>query len=92
MHKKVCNIQEDVAKPGNHESMRDLKKIRSNIFNYLISHYQDCLADGELKKTYIEAVKCYLEIDTRIDEKNTRKSGSVLTRWEEIVQRVRDEG
>ena len=65
-----------------------LERIRSVLYQFLVPGASEELDVLELKpKTYTEAVKCYLEVDSRIDEKKGKRPDSGLGRWEEIVRR-----
>lgn len=66
-----------------------LEKIKSVIYQFLVSEISDEVKElGFKPKTYAEAVKCYLEIDSRIDEKKTESSNSVCESWENIIKHL----
>ena len=65
-----------------------LERIRSVLYQFLVPGASEELDALELRpKTYTEAVKCYLEVDSRIDEKRGEGPDSGLGRWAEIVRR-----
>ncbi len=73
---------------GEIDDIAKLKKIRSNIYKFLISGSLGDQDNTELKpKTYTEAVKCYLEVDSRIDEKREDVSSPKSNSWEEIIKK-----
>lgn len=66
--------------------IENLEKIRSDLYKYLTSTKRQ--ADTDLKpKTYSEAIKCYLDIDSRIDEKKSKIIDSESRTWEKIIKR-----
>ena len=78
--KKVLNADSD--------DIEKLEKVRSTLYKFLVSESLENQVNLELKpKTYTEAVKCYLDIDSRIEEKKNKTSGSESKSWEEIIKR-----
>lgn len=70
------------------DDIERLKRIRSVLYQFLVPGTAEGLDMLELRpKTYTEAVKCYLEVDLRINEKKGEGSSPGLGRWEEIVLR-----
>ena len=64
-----------------------LEKIRSNIYKFLVASSLENQDSTELKpKTYTEAVKCYLEVDSRIGERKEKISSPKSSTWEEIIR------
>lgn len=75
----------DVAEDNDVERLR---RIRSVLYQFLVPGTWEGLDMLELRpKTYTEAVKCYMDVDSRIDEKKGKGTSSVLDRWEKIVLR-----
>jgi len=73
---------------GEDDDVGRLERIRSVLYQFLVPGTSEELDALELRpKTYTEAVKCYLEVDLRIDEKKGEQTSSGLGRWEEIVRR-----
>jgi len=70
------------------DDIEKLKKVKSVIYQFLIPNPSGKMEGLELKpKTYGEAVKCYLDIDSRINDKKSKSSNSGLNAWEEIMRR-----
>jgi hypothetical protein len=70
------------------DDIERLEKVRSVIYQFLIQEPSHSAENLELKpKTYTEAVKCYLDIDTRIDEKKGKSSNIESNSWEDIIKR-----
>jgi len=70
------------------DDIKRLERVRSVIYQFLVPGLSGEPDMGELKpKTYTEAVKCYLEVDSRIDEKKGKPSNSPFRSWEEILRR-----
>ena len=66
-----------------------LEQIKEAIYKFLVLSSPEKNDNTELKpKTYAEAVKCYLDIDSRIEEKKGKSSDSTSSPWEEIIRRV----
>jgi hypothetical protein len=66
-----------------------LEQIKEAIYKFLVLSSPEKNDNTELKpKTYAEAVKCYLDIDSRIEEKKGKSSDSTSSPWEEIMRRV----
>ena len=73
---------------GEDDDVERLKRIRSVLYQFLVPEPSEELDVLELRpKTYTEAVKCYLEVDSRINEKRGKRSSPRLGRWEDIVLR-----
>ena len=68
------------------DSIIRLEKIRTKIYDFLIEPFIDENEKELRPKTYNEAVKCYLEVDSRIDEKRDKISGSGIKSWEDILR------
>jgi hypothetical protein len=70
------------------DDIERLERILSVLYQFLVPGTLEGLDMLELKpKTYAEAVKCYLEVDSRIDGKKGKHTDSGLDRWEDIVRR-----
>jgi len=68
------------------DDIRRLERIKQVIYQFLTRGTAEGI--DELKpKTYNEAVKCYLEVDSRIDEKRGKPSASGLPPWEKMLRR-----
>jgi hypothetical protein len=66
-----------------------LEQIKEAIYKFLVLSSSEKNDNTELKpKTYAEAVKCYLDIDSRIEEKKGKSSDITSSPWEEIMRRV----
>ena len=66
-----------------------LERVKKVIYKFLVLSSPEKNDNTKLQpKTYAEAVKCYLDIDSRIEEKKGKSSGSGSSRWEEIMRRV----
>ncbi|HGJ66949.1 TPA: hypothetical protein ENS27_16440 [bacterium] len=66
--------------------IENLEKIRSDLYKYITSTENQ--TGIELKpKTYTEAIKCYLDIDSRIDERKSKINNSESGSWEKIIKR-----
>lgn len=71
------------------DDIEKLENVKSVVYKFLIPETSDELKEFGLRpKTYAEAVKCYLEIDSRIDEKMNKSSSSVCRSWEDIIKHV----
>jgi hypothetical protein len=70
------------------DDIEKLKQVKNVIYQFLIPNPSVKMEGLELKpKTYGEAVKCYLDIDSRINEKKSKSTSSGLSAWEEIIRR-----
>ena len=70
------------------DDIEKLKKVKNVIYQFLIPNPPDKMEGLELKpKTYGEAVKCYLDIDSRINDKKSKSTNSGFNAWEEIMRR-----
>jgi hypothetical protein len=70
------------------DDIEKLKKVKNVIYQFLIPNPPGKLEGLELKpKTYGEAVKCYLDIDSRINDKKNKSSNSGFNVWEDIMRR-----
>jgi len=73
------------------DDIKKLEQVKGVIYKFLVpssSDKSDKMDGLELKpKTYAEAVKCYLDVDSRIDEKKDKSSNSGVNLWEEIIRR-----
>ena len=70
------------------DDIEKLKKVKNVIYQFLIPNPSGKMEGLELKpKTYGEAVKCYLDIDSRINDKKSKFSNPGLNTWEEIMRR-----
>ncbi len=68
--------------------IKNLEQLRAIIYNFLVPNDNSLFDVMKLKpKTYTEAVKCYLEVDSRIDEKRRGNPSSGINKWEEIIRR-----
>lgn len=66
-----------------------LEQIKEIIYEFLMPSPSERVKTLVLKpKTYAEAVKCYLELDSRIDEKKEKLSNSNIGKWEEIIRQI----
>ena len=66
-----------------------LEQIKEIIYEFLVPNPSERIKALILKpKTYTEAIKCYLEVDSRIDEKREKLSNSNFGRWEEIIRQI----
>ncbi|MGB9597263.1 MAG: hypothetical protein ACPL7B_13360 [Candidatus Poribacteria bacterium] len=69
--------------------VRKLEQIKAIIYEFLMPSPSERVKTLVLKpKTYAEAVKCYLEVDSRIDEKLEKLSNKSIGRWEEIIKQI----
>lgn len=69
------------------DDLTRLEEVRASIYRILISDQLDNQKNSELKpKTYTEAVKCYLDVDLRIDEKLGRITDSESDHWKDILR------
>ena len=76
------------AKNSEDSDTERLERIRSVLYQFLVPGTAEGLDMLELRpKTYTEAVKCYLDVDSRIDGKRSKGSNSELGPWGEIVLR-----
>jgi len=79
------DIDKSLEKIDSYE-IENLEKIRSDLYKYITSTEKQ--TGIELKpKTYAEAIKCYLDIDFRIDEKKSKINDSEFGSWENIIKR-----
>jgi hypothetical protein len=70
------------------DDIKKLEQVKGVIYKFLVPSSSDKMDGLELKpKTYAEAVKCYLDVDSRIDEKKDKSSNSGVNLWEEIIRR-----
>ncbi|MDQ1328761.1 MAG: hypothetical protein QG641_2047 [Candidatus Poribacteria bacterium] len=78
----------NVAIDDDSDDIEKLKKVKNVIYQFLIPNPSGKMEGLELKpKTYSEAVKCYLDIDSRINDKKSKSSNSGFNAWEEIMRR-----
>lgn len=81
------NIKDSVLNDEKCE-IKNLEQLRAIIYNFLVPSDNQLFDVMKLKpKTYTEAVKCYLEVDSRIDEKRRGNPNSGISKWEEIIRR-----
>ena len=79
---------DDFDDSDDEDDIEKLERILSVLYQFLVPGTLEGLDMLELKpKTYTEAVKCYLEVDLRIDGKKGKHTDSGLDRWEDIVRR-----
>jgi len=77
----------DVPMDADLDDIEKLEHIKNVIYQFLIPNPSDKKDGLELKlKTYGEAVKCYLDIDSRINEKKSKSSNIEVNTWEEIIR------
>jgi hypothetical protein len=70
------------------DDIKKLEQVKGVIYSFLVPNLSDKMDSLELKpKTYAEAVKCYLEVDSRIDEKSGKPLNPKTNTWEEIMRR-----
>ena len=82
------NKNETVIINTDSDDIKKLEQVKGVIYNFLVTNSSDKMDGLELKpKTYTEAVKCYLDIDSRIDEKRGKPSNAKTNTWEEIIRR-----
>ncbi len=66
-----------------------LEQIKEIIYEFLMPNPSERVKTLILRpKTFAEAVKCYLEVDSRIDEKKEKVSNSSINKWEEIIRQI----
>ena len=66
-----------------------LEQIKEIIYEFLVPNTSERIKTLILRpKTYSEAIKCYLEVDSRIDEKREKLSNSNFGKWEEIIRQI----
>lgn len=81
------DIIEDSMLNNERYEIKNLEQIRAIIYNFLVPNDNSLFDAMRLKpKTYTEAVKCYLEVDSRIDEKRKGNPNSGIVKWEEIMR------
>jgi hypothetical protein len=69
------------------DDIEKLKQVKNVLYQFLIPNPSG-MKELELKpKTYGEAVKCYLDIDSRINDKKSKSTNSGFNAWEEIMRR-----
>lgn len=81
------------SQKGNSEKINidieKLEQIKGIIYEFLMPSPSERVKTLVSKpKTYAEAVKCYLEVDSRIDEKKEKLSNSNIGKWEEIIRQI----
>ncbi len=70
------------------DDIEKLKQVKNVLYQFLIPNPSGKMEGLELKpKTYSEAVKCYLDIDSRINDKKSKSTNSGFNTWEEIMRR-----
>ena len=71
------------------DDIEKLKQVKNVLYQFLIPPNPSGKMEGlELKpKTYGEAVKCYLDIDSRINDKKSKSTNTEVNAWEEIMRR-----
>lgn len=70
------------------DDIEKLKQVKNVLYQFLIPNPSSKMEGLELKpKTYGEAVKCYLDIDSRINDKKSKSSNTEVNAWEEIMRR-----
>lgn len=81
-------ITNDCMPENKKNEIKNLEQIRAIIYNFLVPCDNSLFDAMKLKpKTYTEAVKCYLEVDSRLDEKRRGNPSSGINKWEEILRR-----
>jgi hypothetical protein len=69
------------------DEIKKLEQVKGVIYKFLVPNSSDKMDELELKpKTYTEAVKCYLDIDSRLDQKKGKSSSSETDAWGEIMR------
>jgi hypothetical protein len=70
------------------DDIEKLRQVKNVLYQFLIPNPSGKMEGLELKpKTYAEAVKCYLDIDSRISDKKSKTTNSGFSAWEEIMRR-----
>jgi hypothetical protein len=69
------------------EDVERLERIRAVLYQFLVPGTGNLDALELRPKTYTEAVKSYLEVDSRIDEKKGKGQSSGLNEWKEMILR-----
>ena len=78
----------NVVMDDDSDDIEKLKQVKNVLYQFLIPNPSGKMEGLELKpKTYGEAVKCYLDIDSRINDKKNKSSTSEFNAWEEIMRR-----